>query len=76
MAYAHNASIDPDEESRSGLPTNIRLGGIVSLSLFGGGIPMPEGWREVVAVEVGSLLLTGDWETAVTYPYDLGSIEI
>ena len=75
-AYGHKASIEPNELSRSGVPTSVTLGGSVSLSHVVGGIPLPEGWREVVSVEAGdgSLRLTGDRGTAVTYSYDPGFV--
>jgi len=75
-AYGHKASIEDNELSRSGVPTHVDLGGTVSLSHAVGGIPLPEGWREVASVEVGDgvLKVTGDDGKTVTYPYDPGFI--
>ena len=50
----------------------------MSLSHVVGGIPLPEGWREVAAIEVGdgALRLTGDDGSAVEYPYDPGFVGV
>ncbi len=73
-AYGHKASIEPNELSRSGVPTSVLLkpGGSVSLSHVVGGIPLPGGWREVAAVEAGDgvLRVTGDDGSIVEYPFD------
>jgi hypothetical protein len=75
-AYGHRASIEENELSRSGVPTSVMLGATVSLSHVVGGLPLPEGWRDVAMVEAGDgvLKLTGNDGTAVEYPYDPGFI--
>jgi len=75
-AYGHKASIEPNELSDSGVPTSVTLGGSVALSNVVSGIPHPEGWREVTAIEIdgGLLRITGDTGETVEYPYDPGFI--
>lgn len=77
-AYGHKASIEDNELSRAGVPTWVDLGGTVSLSHAVGGIPLPEGWREVASVAVGDgvLRVTGDTGATVEYPYDPGFIGV
>ena len=72
-AYGHAASIAPNPLSEAGIPTALTLvpEGSVAVSHVIGGVPLPEGWRQVVDIrpEGDGLVLTGDGGEA-RVPYD------
>lgn len=74
--YGHAASIAPNPLSDAGIPTAVSLqpGGSVALRHIVGGVPLPEGWRRVAAIEpgAGTLRIVGDHGDAVEHGYDPG----
>lgn len=72
-AAGHAASIAPNPLSRAGIPTALTLepNGSVSVRHVLGGIPLPEGWEVVEAIEARDHLLriTGSDGEMVEHPF-------
>jgi hypothetical protein len=75
-AYGHAASIAPNPLSEAGIPTSLKLGGETEVRHVVGGLPLPQGWQSVSAIEAAAdgLVLTGDTGGTVTVPFDRGFV--
>jgi len=73
-ANGYNASVAPNPLSESGVPTALTLqpGGSAEVRHVIGGVPLPDGWSEVSAIETegDSLVLSGDRNSKKTLPFD------
>ncbi len=75
-AYGYAASVAPNPLSQSGVPTSLELrpDGAVEVRHVVGGLPLPDGWSEIEAVEAeGDALLLRDVSgDSVRAPCDAG----
>jgi hypothetical protein len=73
-AYGHAASTQPNPLSESGVPTTLALhpNGAVEVRHVIGGVPLPEGWREIASVEAtdGTLTLVDASGARRDIPFD------